>query len=96
MNNLCICWSSRIFLLGILIFKGLSARRLYKLFVVKGLMRLVYKSVEAVSALRRSLTKALNRQNHATYGKSISKNLKEVQFLRTNSFHKFLKDHHEH
>jgi hypothetical protein len=28
---------SRIFLLGILIFKGLTARRLYKLFGVKGL-----------------------------------------------------------
>jgi hypothetical protein len=28
---------SRIFLLGILIFKGLTARRLYKSFVVKGL-----------------------------------------------------------
>jgi hypothetical protein len=29
---------SRIFLLGILIFKGLTARRLYKSFSVKGLM----------------------------------------------------------
>jgi hypothetical protein len=32
-----ICWFSRIVLLGILIFKGLSARRLYKSFDVKGL-----------------------------------------------------------
>jgi hypothetical protein len=31
---------SRIFLLGILIFKGLTARRLYKSFGVKGLMAL--------------------------------------------------------
>jgi hypothetical protein len=31
MNNCCICWFSRIFLLGILIFKGLTARRLNKL-----------------------------------------------------------------
>jgi hypothetical protein len=34
---------SRIFLLGILIFKGLTARRLYKPFGVKGLM--VFKEV---------------------------------------------------
>jgi hypothetical protein len=38
MNNWCICWFSRILLLGILIFKGLTARRLYKAFGVKGLM----------------------------------------------------------
>jgi hypothetical protein len=31
---------SRIFLLGILIFKGLTVRRLYKSFGVKGLSRL--------------------------------------------------------
>jgi hypothetical protein len=37
MNNWCICWFSRIFLLGILTFKGLTARRLYKSFGVKGL-----------------------------------------------------------
>jgi hypothetical protein len=43
MNNCCICCFSRIFLLGILIFKGLTARRLYKLFGVKGLtLRLMY------------------------------------------------------
>jgi hypothetical protein len=39
MNNWCICWLSRIFLLGILIFKGLNARRLYKSFGVKGLSK---------------------------------------------------------
>jgi hypothetical protein len=38
MNNLCICWYFTLFLLGILIFKGLTARRLYKSFGVKGLM----------------------------------------------------------
>jgi hypothetical protein len=40
MNNCCICWFSRIhvFLLGILIFEGLTARRLYKSFGVKGLI----------------------------------------------------------
>jgi hypothetical protein len=38
MKNWCICWFSRIFLLGILIFKGLTARRLYKSFSVKGLI----------------------------------------------------------
>jgi hypothetical protein len=37
MNNCCICWFSRILLLGILIFKGLTARRIYKSFGVKGL-----------------------------------------------------------
>jgi hypothetical protein len=37
MNNWRICWFSRIFLLGILIFKGFTARRLYKSFGVKGL-----------------------------------------------------------
>jgi hypothetical protein len=37
MNNWCIFCFSRIFLLGILIFKGLTARRLYKSFGVKGL-----------------------------------------------------------
>jgi hypothetical protein len=38
MNNWCICWFSRISLLGILIFKGRTARRLYKSFGVKGLI----------------------------------------------------------
>jgi hypothetical protein len=38
MNNWCICWVSRIFLLWILIFKWLTARRLYKSFGVTGIM----------------------------------------------------------
>jgi hypothetical protein len=38
MNNWCICWFSRIFLLGILIFKGLTERHLHKSFRVKGIM----------------------------------------------------------
>jgi hypothetical protein len=42
MNNWCIYCFSRIFLLGILIFKGLTARRLYKSFGVKGLMREIF------------------------------------------------------
>jgi hypothetical protein len=37
MNNWLFVGFSRIFLLGILIFKGLTALRLYKLFGVKGL-----------------------------------------------------------
>jgi hypothetical protein len=35
MNNWRICWFSRIFLLGILIFKGLTTRRVCKSFGVK-------------------------------------------------------------
>jgi hypothetical protein len=38
MNNWCICWFFTHILLVILIFKGLSARRLYKSFGVKGLI----------------------------------------------------------
>jgi hypothetical protein len=41
MNNWCICWLSHIFLLGILIFKGLTARRLYKSFGIKGLILII-------------------------------------------------------
>jgi hypothetical protein len=39
MNNSVFVDFSRIFILGILIFKGLTARRLYKSFGVKGLMK---------------------------------------------------------
>jgi hypothetical protein len=38
MNNWCIYWLFTTFLLGILIFKGLTARRLYKSFDFKGLI----------------------------------------------------------
>jgi hypothetical protein len=38
MNNFYICWLCRHILLGILIFKGLTARRFYKSFGVKGLI----------------------------------------------------------
>jgi hypothetical protein len=37
---------SHIFLLGILIFKGLTARRLYKSFGVKGLSYCLYQFIE--------------------------------------------------
>jgi hypothetical protein len=37
MNNWCTCWFFTHILLGILIFKGLTAQRLYKSFGVKGL-----------------------------------------------------------
>jgi hypothetical protein len=40
MNNCSIYWFFTVFLLGILIFKGLIARRLYKSFGVKGLKML--------------------------------------------------------
>jgi hypothetical protein len=39
MNNYVFVGFSRIFLLGILILKGLTARRLYKSFGVKGLIQ---------------------------------------------------------
>jgi hypothetical protein len=38
MNNWCICWFFTHSLLGILIFEGLTARRLYKSFSVNGLI----------------------------------------------------------
>jgi hypothetical protein len=38
MNNWCICWFFTHILPGILIFKGLTARRLYKSFGVKRLI----------------------------------------------------------
>jgi hypothetical protein len=49
MNNWCICWFSRIFLLGILIFKRLTARRLYKSFGVKGLSLISFTAVEQLA-----------------------------------------------
>jgi hypothetical protein len=42
MNIWCICWFFTHILLGILIFKGLAARRLYKSFGVKGLITAIY------------------------------------------------------
>jgi hypothetical protein len=41
MNNWYICWFSTNILTGILIFKGLTARRLYTSFGVKGLNALI-------------------------------------------------------
>jgi hypothetical protein len=38
MNNWCICWFFTRIFIGILIFKGVAARRLYKSFTVKGLI----------------------------------------------------------
>jgi hypothetical protein len=39
MNNCCIYWFLTHILLGILIFKGLTARRIYKSFGVEGLKK---------------------------------------------------------
>jgi hypothetical protein len=38
MNSWCICWLFTHIFTGVLIFKGLTARRLYKTFGVKGLI----------------------------------------------------------
>src|SRR5215510_2051396 len=62
MNNWCICWLSRMFLLGILIFKRLTARRLYKWFGVKRLIRQVKGLLwrAAKSAMYRDRPRKLN------------------------------------
>jgi hypothetical protein len=44
MNNWYICWFFTHTLVGILIFKGLNARRLYESFGVKGLISLQYQN----------------------------------------------------
>jgi hypothetical protein len=53
MNNCCICWFSRIFLQGILIFKGLTARRLYKSFGIKGLSTHYFNSIKQYFAFHK-------------------------------------------
>jgi hypothetical protein len=53
MNNGVFVGFSRIFLLGILIFKGLTARRLYKSFGVRGLIeQLNFKGMGASEGYR--------------------------------------------
>jgi hypothetical protein len=58
MNNWCICWFSRIFLLGILIFKGLTARRLYKLFGVKELIAIHKQACKEITKWKHVLVAA--------------------------------------
>src|SRR5215510_14791588 len=50
-NNWCICWLFTDVLLGILIFKGLTARRLYKWFSVKRLFRPIHNILSTASQL---------------------------------------------
>jgi hypothetical protein len=61
MNSCYICWFSHIFLPEILSFKGLTARRLYKSFGVKGLIN--YNTSTTQVLLRRMNT---DRNDHAT------------------------------
>jgi hypothetical protein len=49
MNNWCICWFFTHILLGILIFKGLAVRRVYKSFGVKGLTELFCSEKDKIS-----------------------------------------------
>jgi hypothetical protein len=65
MNNWRICWFSRIFLLGILIFKGLTERRLYKSFGVKGLI-LCFKVFMALRQIARVLMVRGYKMLHTT------------------------------
>jgi hypothetical protein len=62
MNNWCICWFFKLILLRILIFKGLTARRLYKSFGVKGLKlaEFAFKSRVPVEGHTRHNTPILN------------------------------------
>jgi hypothetical protein len=48
MNNWCICWFFTHILVGILIFKGLTARRLYKSFGIKGLINILEKYLTCI------------------------------------------------
>jgi hypothetical protein len=57
MNNWCICWFFTHIFTGILIFKGLTARRLYKSFGIKGLIedyRIVFLSSNEVNPVKSS------------------------------------------
>jgi hypothetical protein len=54
MNNWCICWFFTHVLLRILIYKGLTARRFYKSFGVKGLICEIIQALENQSEMKHS------------------------------------------
>jgi hypothetical protein len=62
MNNWCIVGFSCIFLLEILIFKGLTAQRLYKSFGIKGLIMIKSKMLEVYCLDQHHIQEDLNSQ----------------------------------
>jgi hypothetical protein len=74
MNNWCICWFLHSFLLGILIFKGLTARRLYKSFGIKGLINKEF--LRPASPLSLPLTLSLGEPDPFCNAKAVMSPLK--------------------
>jgi hypothetical protein len=71
MNDWCICRVSCIFLLGILIFKELTARRLYKSFGVKRLMH-TSRTYLKIHSHEGDESVTCDRRKTLVYGSSVS------------------------
>jgi hypothetical protein len=63
MNDWFIRLFSRVFLLRIVIFKGLTTRRLYKSFGVKGLMAQYYQAVLITNVMMMMMINSLSKGN---------------------------------